>query len=147
MRKKEQISIKQQRLAQLYAGGIADEGEPMSQEEMLVTAGYSPTSKAIFRTEGFRNALINEMERVGLTKKTAASRLKWLVNGGEDGTNANATAAGIREYLKIVGAYAPTKSEKKIDKTVMEGIESDDGDYFKFLKKRNKTKIIEGKVL
>jgi|GEM_PF-5537227 len=140
------ITMRQHKLAALYVRNLTDEGVPMTKKEMATTAGYAEGAiQTAFQTPGFRRALINEMEAAGINKRAVANRLHWLINGAGE-KNATATATGLKEYFKIVGAYAPTKTEETKKTLIFDGIKSDDGDYFNYLREKNKTKIIEGEI-
>lgn len=127
---------------------LGKKGKTKSKGQILEEAGYNKDiqlhPKKVFGNVVVRDLLLKEMEKAGITESKVSKRLNWLIDGaGED--NHIATMNGIKEYMKVVGGYAPVKTENKIEGTILHEISDDGGRYMKFLEQENQElKVIEG---
>lgn len=145
-------TIRQKKAARLYTEAISENGgERVSKGKILKESGYSKemakNPKKVFETQGFREAVLTELEKAGVNDKKIAERLNWLLEGGED-KNHIATTNAIKEVAKITGLYAPTKTETKTDIDITQTLKHDKGDYLEFLKEKNKDReVIDGEII
>jgi len=139
-------TIKQQRLARATIEAItSDKPQKTTKQAILEQAGYSKETRKVFKTKGYNEALIEAMDKAGITDEKVASKIDLLLSNEE---NINAVDKGISHYIKIKGSYAPLKSEVEHKGSIQHTLENDNGDYMKYLQEKNKQRqIIEGEIL
>lgn len=137
-----QVTLKQERLAKEYTKALADQQVPTKQE-ILNRAGYLPNNRDAFSKDGFRIALMREMEKQGITDEKISKKLNQLL----DHKSPSSIDKGLTHILKITGGYAPKQQETTISGSVDHKIESDNGDYMTYLMTKNKERtIIDGEI-
>lgn len=137
-----QVTVKQERLAKEYVKGLADP-QVATKQDILKRAGYSTESRSVFSKDGFRLALMREMEKQGITDEKISKKLNQLL----DNKSPSSIDKGLTHILKITGGYAPKQQETTISGSVDHKIESDNGDYMSYLMTKNKERtIIDGEI-
>lgn len=135
-------TLQQERLAKEYVKGLVDT-QKSTKQDILKRAGYSTESRVAFSKDGFRIALMKQMEKQGITDEKISKKLNQLL----DNKSPSSIDKGLSHILKITGGYAPKQQETTISGSVDHKIESDNGDYMSYLMTKNKERtIIDGEI-
>lgn len=144
-------TIRQKRAATIAVREITEGDGTKSKGKMIAEAGYGKDMqdhpRKVFGSEIVREEINRQLAAAGISPEYVAGRLYWLMAGAGK-KDPTATIGAIREYAKISGAYAPTKTETDITGLIQHTIDDDKGDYLDYLKEKNKKlKIVDGEII